>query len=249
MLDSATESKHYQDFQKEHLALVVDFITKIVQGTARHSNVAENTRSDSASFQRLPMASIGWLRGNNTTVDDLTELIQQQGQQITALKLMVQERCANGVFYWEIRNYPRIKEQARQRTLCVVHSPSFYSSYYGYRFCLRINVGGFGEDSGPRLSLFIHMCIGENDEMLDWPFRGQIVLSLLSRSGIPDAVHITERFSPDPRLEAFQRPTSDRSQKGFGYVNFATLDTVEKQRYVSSDGKIVVKCIVKSQGT
>ena len=101
-----------------------------------------------------------------------------------------------------------------------------------------------GGDSGSFLSLFIHLMRGEYDDILEWPFRGRITLTVLDlRSSGSSAGNVGRTSSSssskqqpprkkdisacvpdtDPTLEAFQRPTLPRSRRGFGYVEFASL--------------------------
>jgi hypothetical protein len=102
-----------------------------------------------------------------------------------------------------------------------------------------------GSGGGPHLSLFIHLMRGDYDDVLDWPFRGRITLSILDLRGSSAASasgrstasgsKSQQQQTPkkkdisacvpdtDPTLEAFQRPTSNRSRRGFGYVEFVPL--------------------------
>lgn len=95
------------------------------------------------------------------------------------------------------------------------------------------------------MSLFIHLMRGDYDDILEWPFRGRITLTVLdvrggSSSAAPAATSRSSSKSQqqqparkkdisscvtetDPTLEAFQRPTSSRSRRGFGYVEFVSL--------------------------
>ena len=68
----------------------------------------------------------------------------------------------------------------RRRAPCrpqVVHSPSFYTSPFGYKLCLRANL--YQRDGECYLALFIHMRRGENDDILEWPFSGRFIVSLV----------------------------------------------------------------------
>ena len=61
----------------------------------------------------------------------------------------------------------------------VVHSPSFYTSPFGYKLCLRANL--YVRDGECYLALFIHMRRGENDDILEWPFSGRFIVSLVRK--------------------------------------------------------------------
>lgn len=128
--------------------------------------------------------------------------------------------------------------------------------------------------SPANISLFVHMMRGDYDDILDWPFRGRISVSILDlhpgtaaapatptastparsasgkhsggkqhqhqqsttndtvANGNDDTTSPSRRDISavvdeiDPTLEAFQRPSasSSRNRRGFGYVEFASLD-------------------------
>lgn len=49
----------------------------------------------------------------------------------------LEARMCNGVYLWRITNYPRHRENARENVVTALHSPPFYTSFYGYKLCLR----------------------------------------------------------------------------------------------------------------
>lgn len=115
-------------------------------------------------------------------------------------------RCCNGLYYWKIRDYSRLRRSAsagelpvlhrcvyneclRQNYFCIVleftsnnnYSPGFYTSPQGYRICIRVNLDGVESAQGTHLSLFVHLMKGENDELLNWPFAGVITLTVVNQ--------------------------------------------------------------------
>ena len=52
--------------------------------------------------------------------------------------------------------------------------------------------------------------------------------------------HLVENLDANrPGLAAFQRPTSARNHRGFGFVEFAPLSIFSDQRYVRNDRLII----------
>lgn len=52
----------------------------------------------------------------------------------------------------------------------MMYSPGFYTSPYGYKLCLRINLNGLENGDGTHVALFVHVMRGDYDEHLEWPF-------------------------------------------------------------------------------
>jgi len=51
--------------------------------------------------------------------------------------------------------------------------------------------------------------------------------------------HLVESLEAKPGLAAFQRPTSSRNHRGFGFVEFAPLTVFADRRYVRDDRLII----------
>lgn len=148
----------------------------------------------------------------------------------------LEARMCDGVYLWRIVGYARHLENAQQGVATAVHSPPFYTSFYGYKLCLRVNPNGVDTGYGTHVSLFVHMMQSEWDDTLEWPFSGRISLSILDQSDDNEYKrHISETLITRPNLLAFQRPTTPRNHKGYGYVEFAHLETIQDRQYVKND--------------
>jgi len=51
--------------------------------------------------------------------------------------------------------------------------------------------------------------------------------------------HLVESLETKPGVAAFQRPTSSRNHRGFGFVEFAPLSVLSDRRYVRDDRLII----------
>ena len=61
------------------------------------------------------------------------------------------------------------------------YSPPFYSHHLGYKMCLRVYPNGNGDNQGTHVSAFIAILPGEFDDLLSWPFCGEITIQLLNQ--------------------------------------------------------------------
>ncbi|XP_046573707.1 TNF receptor-associated factor 6-like [Haliotis rubra] len=154
-------------------------------------------------------------------------------------------RACNGQFYWKIKNYHKLREEAEQGINTALHSPSFYSNCYGYKLCIRANLNGVDAAKGSHLSIFIHFMQGDWDEILDWPFSGRIVLSVIDQNPICELRnHIAETLIAKPNLAAFQKPVTPRNHKGFGYMEFVALSVLDNADFVRNDTLIIKAQII-----
>ena len=59
-------------------------------------------------------------------------------------------------------------------------SPPFTTSPQGYTFCPAVRVNGYGSFKGSYLSVFARIMKGQNDDRLQWPFTGTIIIEILN---------------------------------------------------------------------
>ena len=158
-------------------------------------------------------------------------------------------RNCNGIYFWKVKNYRKLRLDAERGEVTAIHSSSFYSSVYGYKLCIRVNLNGVDSARGTHLSLFIHFMQGEFDDILDWPFNGKIILTVIDQNPICELRnHVSETLISKPNLAAFQRPQNPRNHKGFGYMEFVPLSAIDKMTYVRNDTLIIKAQIITSSG-
>ncbi|XP_015777902.1 PREDICTED: TNF receptor-associated factor 6-like isoform X5 [Acropora digitifera] len=149
-------------------------------------------------------------------------------------------RVCNGSYIWRIENYRQRRQDAINGVATALHSPAFYTSLYGYKLCLRINLNGVDSGVGRYIALFVHMMQGDYDSILEWPFTGRITLTILDQSeGTEFRQHISESLIAKPNLLAFQRPTAPRNYKGYGYVEFAPIEHIRDPQYIKNNTMLV----------
>lgn len=153
-------------------------------------------------------------------------------------------RFCNGVYVWRVQGISELVAQASHSgsgQSRLLHSPGFYTGAFGYKVCLRLNITV--RQTAYFFSLFIHFMQGDYDDTLEWPFKGQITLALIESSRGEQANHIVETMTTKPGLAAFQRPTTERNPKGFGYAEFVSMDVVNRGFYLEND-VLTVRAIV-----
>ena len=169
---------------------------------------------------------------------NLLSFVRLKRQEKGAFEL---EGCqCNGSGIWRIEDYQQRRQDAINGIATAVHSPAFYTSLYGYKLCLRINLNGVDSGVGKYIALFVHMMQGDYDNILEWPFTGRITLTILDQSENTEfRHHISESLIAKPNLLAFQRPTTPRNHRGYGYVQFAPIELIRNPPYVKNNTMLV----------
>ena len=82
------------------------------------------------------------------------------------------------------------------------------------------------------MSMFFVIMRGEYDNLLPWPFKQKVSLTLIDqRNG---RRHLSDAFKPDPTSNSFRKPISEMNIAS-GCPLFATHSTVEKPPYNVDD--------------
>nr|XP_053628633.1 TNF receptor-associated factor 6-A-like [Cherax quadricarinatus] len=154
-------------------------------------------------------------------LSNLAKRIEEIDAYVEAHLAELNGKFCNGEYVWRIRNFSQFCAELQNKPGRVCHSPPFYTSQFGYKFCLRTNITSKFDEHF--LALFIHTMQGDNDDFLDWPFSGRITISVLDCGTALPKKHITETMMSKPDRQAFMRPEVSRNPKGFGYTDFVPL--------------------------
>lgn len=145
-------------------------------------------------------------------------------------------RFCNGTYTWRIKNYVQCREDSINGLTTPKYSRPFYTSCYGYKLCMRINLNGVEGEVGKHVALYVHMMRGDYDDNLDWPFAGTFTLSILDQSDdVSCHRHISHTFKAEPNLQAFQRPIAPHNSRGYGSDKFASLEQISESQYVKNN--------------
>ena len=101
------------------------------------------------------------------------------------------------------------------------YSDPVYSHLGGYKMCLNVDANGTGTGEGTHVSVYVYLMRGDNDDNLQWPFKGTIKVSLLNQ--LEDGQHHTEAlWSPDEDVpeRTSGRVTEGESAGGWGLSQF-----------------------------
>ena len=99
----------------------------------------------------------------------------------------------------------------------------------GYKFCLGVMPSGNSDGNGTHLSVYVYRMRGENDDQLEWPFRGQVTFELLNQAADCDHITRTVPFDFQVTNEYNSRVVKgqgagERSAQGWGFNRLVSYD-------------------------
>lgn len=130
-------------------------------------------------------------------------------------------------------------------------SPPFYTRQQGYRMCLKVMTNGEGSGTGQYVAIYLHLMSGEFDDTLSWPFRGELVVELLSQKNDgmhPPHTHIVRYTEATPRKHASRVVNGECAQEGKGTSTFIHLSDLA-MNYLHNDSLVFRITRIKHQDT
>ena len=185
------------------------------------------------------------LEYSKSEIEKIFKLLQAQDDNIMKQKQVLEDvhlrqelqevKATKGVFIWKINDLGRRKQDANDGRVLSLYSPPFFTSFHGYRMCIRCYLNGDGSGKGTHVSVFFVMMKSEHDDLLPWPFKQKVTISLLNQDTPSDnSSHITQSFMPDAKSSSFQKPTKDMNIAS-GFPKFAPKSVLNDKKYSNND--------------
>ena len=152
------------------------------------------------------------------------------------LKVEVQEvKTINGSVVWKVNEVQRRFRDARTGKTVSLYSPPFYTSAHGYRLCLRAYLYGDGAGKGTHVSVFLVIMRSEYDDVLLWPFKHRVAISLVNLDNpLKLETAITHKFMPNPQSSSFEKP-KETFNLASGFPQFAPISVLTDPMFVKND--------------
>lgn len=147
----------------------------------------------------------------------------------------LQER--SGTLVWQIDDFEKKVQSMLTNPMTMFYSPDFYTDPNGYRFCGRISISSKVK-AKDTLSFHVHMMQSDNDFHLDWPFRGCIQIFMIHEDS---KLIQRDKIMTNEKSTAFQRPNSEISAHSFGFTEYANINSIINDGFLSNDGKLTIK--------
>ena len=100
------------------------------------------------------------------------------------------------------------------------YSPGFYTSPGGYKMSLHVYANGFGDSKDTHVLCFIRLMSGEYDDILEWPFQGEVTIELLNQLEDMNHHKRTIEFNESTTKECKERVVGKQYSTGLGSPRF-----------------------------
>lgn len=137
---------------------------------------------------------------------------------------MCEVAAYDGILTWKVTRWTERRRDAVTGRNISIYSPPFFTSYHGYKCCIRLYPNGDGIGQDTHASVFFVIMQNDYDPVLEWPFNRRVTFSLLNQ--IPGRDNITETFRPDTTSNSFQRPVAAMNVAS-GCPTFAEVRKIE----------------------
>lgn len=217
------------------------FASSLAEASDSGISLAEKTKSQAIKLAQQEQRILEM----DIKITYVERKLKEQTTQVQQMHNVIKDlesRCSNGHYTWVIKEFSQKRHEAKTGTGTVLHSTGFYTSFRGYKMCLRINLNGVETGFGTHLSLFVHLMRGEFDDNLVWPFTGKIILIVSDQSDAKN--DIVETLVGNGAIAAFHKPSSSRNHKGFGYMEFVPLSRIDNSVYVKNN-TLIIRCQVQ----
>ena len=155
------------------------------------------------------------IQEQDTVIQNLNTKIQQQDAQIQTLK----QETTHIIF--SITDF-----QATCKKKLYSYSPFFYVPSNGYKMYISVAFTDVNH-----LGFFMHLQQGDYDNMLEWPFRGEVAIELLNQLDDKNHYKGSVTFDSSVPRDISGRPTSG-SNHGWGkpkFINYSDLSAAYLQ--------------------
>ena len=149
------------------------------------------------------------------------------------------------IFKWNIKEFARkMRESGGSISSAGVHdSPVFRTGQTGYEMCARVYLNGDGQGKGSHVSFYIALHKGSCDDLLRWPFRQKVILTLEDQE--KGTAHLVEPLSIDPGSVSFQKPQAKgQVNRAYGCPRFVARARLRDDSCFVAEDTAVFKVVV-----
>uniref|UniRef100_A0A0L8HQP6 MATH domain-containing protein n=1 Tax=Octopus bimaculoides TaxID=37653 RepID=A0A0L8HQP6_OCTBM len=217
----------------EKLIVLDQDLQRLKEGTDKQVQILKSKESitDMTTIQNLSTL-IDQLLTQVTSIDRQIGLHDMRIEEMNSKLTSVTHPNYDAEVLMKISNYSRWKSALKTSKTSFIYSEPFYSSKYGYKMCAKVYLNGDGIGKGTHLSFYFTIMKGEYDNILTWPFKHKVTLTVLDQFG--GEKNYSDRFLPDPNSKSFHKPSSDYNI-ATGCPDFIPQTEVESYPFMKDD--------------
>ena len=192
------------------------------------------TNLEAAFEQRMTKLEVAFQQGMKKIENKISELdrvmIASKPQPLE--QLQQPDGCVTDICKPVVAEFTMTNFEEHKRNEKVWYSPHFYTHPNGYKMCLRVDANGStGSGRGTHLSVFVCLKRGEYDDLLKWPFRGNISIKLVNQE--EDKDHTVEKIRFTKPIYG-RRVMTDKPSGGYGCGQFLPFTKLQP-KYLKND--------------
>ncbi|XP_057315624.1 TNF receptor-associated factor 1-like [Hydractinia symbiolongicarpus] len=245
----------YADVDRRLTSLERDGLPEMRQLEGRIKDLFEKVEKqqsmlkDATTGSKAPQLSS--LLQTKKQVEEKTANLEKTGKQHHStlqdidLKIrLFQSATFNGNYIWKLDNLKNRFAGALSGTIGELYTPPLYTSPFGYKFSVKVLLYGDPKDresgisSTPFISLYFVLMKGDYDEILSYPFKYPITITL---ENLSKKDNISHKIIPDEKIH-FQQPFSEMNP-AIGFSKFCSHEKLHSDGFIKDDAiyfKIVV---------
>ena len=172
--------------------------------------------------------------------DQIKDLIKQQGDQIKHMANQIKQPFPPvDIIMDDFEKHKKSND--------IWYSPPFYTHLGGYWMRLRVDANGNGDRKVTHVSVFVCLMRGEFDDLLKWPFRGDVTIQLKKN----DPPHYQKILPLDDNTpnKCVCKPTKEKNDVVSGYPQYISYADLYAGGYLKDDKLVfcVSDIVVKSK--
>ena len=134
-----------------------------------------------------------------------------------------------------ITDFKRKLSEAKDRNgRNVIKGDPFYSSVFGYKMRIIVELNETREEYKGHLGVYIELMKSDHDAILSWPFKKSYTFTLIDQQNRQQERKNIEMTMTPQGEESFERP-KDLANLGYGYAKFVSHTTLETRKYIKDD--------------
>lgn len=192
------------------------------------------------------------LSQNSQTLGDSVKTLLEENVKCSVLekRIITLEKSWGAQLIWKVDKFFPKYIDAKSGIMTTYFSPTFFSSPYGYKLALGLCPYGDGVAKGKYLSVFVCICRGEYDNLLEWPFPLRVTFSLLDQAPkLQDRKDVVYSFMPNTvkdNLPFLGRPLGERNPF-FGARKLISFTTLMEHGTYTLNETIFFKVVIRDK--
>lgn len=183
------------------------------------------------------------------TMEDGNENMNEQRQQEPPASASISECpqelsseiCVSNKFIWKFSQFEDCLQKAKYGSRTYYRSNPFQNGPYGYRMCVEFHPNGLNEGWNTHLSIFVCLLNGQYDDILTWPFKQKVTITLIDQQpnlSLRRNIQMTSlpRNNSQISRQCYCRPSeSTPGNVAFGFSKFMSQERLKTRRFLVND--------------